>query len=613
MWLRILTYVKPYRRTLLVISGGIVVMAALNQVEPFVYKQVTDTLVAGDTSTNAFQKVILFVGALLLVKLIYTSLNRFTWYLTNVFVVNLEAHLKQIGFDHLMTLSIAFFSDQASGKLMSKLDRGVNRIINIVNNSGMHFIPSLTTALVSFAIVLYYEWRIGVITIFAFIPYILINHWRFQRNNILERKEYRLVDEQYSHFWEVLNSMPLIKAFRAEVFESKRFKKFFKKYIGIRKEMEINTNKAFAGDVILESLSWMMYAYIVWMAWQGQITIGTMMLLVSLITLIRQPLWQLNWIFWEVKRAQIGARDFFRIMDVKPDLLDPTHPKKLTNIQGKIVFDKVSFTYQNKLSQLLTKDEILAESESENEDKQFGLMDKVQVFDDVSFTIEPHQTTAFVGASGSGKTTIASLLLRFFDPDKGRITLDGVDLRELRQRDLRAMIGLVSQDSHLFADTIEENLRYAKPNATESEMWTACEAAYARDFIERLPRGLKTQIGERGVKLSGGQRQRLSLARTILRDPEIIILDEATSALDSESEMYIQQALHQLLQNRTAIVIAHRLSTVQRADKIIVLQDKKILEQGNHSELLAKNGLYASLFKIQSGDTEKLKEWDLVS
>jgi len=255
----------------------------------------------------------------------------------------------------------------------------------------------------------------------------------------------------------------------------------------------------------------------------------------------------------------------------------------------------------------------LAESESENEDKQFGLMDKVQVFDDVSFTIEPHQTTAFVGASGSGKTTIASLLLRFFDPDKGRITLDGVDLRELRQRDLRAMIGLVSQDSHLFADTIEENLRYAKPNATESEMWTACEAAYARDFIERLPRGLKTQIGERGVKLSGGQRQRLSLARTILRDPEIIILDEATSALDSESEMYIQQALHQLLQNRTAIVIAHRLSTVQRADKIIVLQDKKILEQGNHFELLAKNGLYASLFKIQSGDTEKLKEWDLVS
>jgi ATP-binding cassette subfamily B protein len=203
--------------------------------------------------------------------------------------------------------------------------------------------------------------------------------------------------------------------------------------------------------------------------------------------------------------------------------------------------------------------------------------------------------------------------MRFFDPDEGAILLDGVNLKDLQQRELRSYMGLVSQDAYLFADTIRENLRYARPDATDEDMVAACEAAYAMEFIKRLPKGLDTQIGERGVKLSGGQRQRLSIARTILMNPQIIILDEATSALDSESEMYIQKALARLLEGKTSIVIAHRLSTIQRADTIIVLKDLQILEQGNHDELMQSDGLYASLFKIQSGDKEKLKEWDLVA
>lgn len=606
MWLRILTYVKPYRRTLIGISLMIVVMAVLNQLEPFISKRVIDTLVSGGGSAQSFHFLLILLGVLLLAKLIQATLNRVTWYLTNIFVVKFESHLKQQGFDHLMELSIAFFSEQASGKLMSKLDRGVNRIISIVNNSGMHFLPSVVTALISFGIVLYYEWRIGLITLAAFIPYILINHWRFQKNNVLEKREYKLYDEQYSHFWEVLNAMPLIKAFRAEKFERLRLAQFFQDYVSLRKEMEKNTNKAFSGDVILESLSWAMYAYIVWMTWQGQITIGTMTLLIGLIGLIRQPLWQLNWIFWEVKRAQIGAKDFFRIMDVQPEIVDPLEPVKLPEVTGRISFQNVTFTYHNSMAKVMSE---------EDEDLQSGkkpLQEDVKVFDNVSFEIEPNQMTAFVGPSGSGKTTIASMVMRFFDPDQGNILLDGVDLRELRQRELRSHMGLVSQDAHLFASTIAENLRYAKPDATQAEMLAACEAAYAREFIDRLPEGLNTQIGERGVKLSGGQRQRLSIARTILRDPQIIILDEATSALDSESEMYIQQALHKLLQGRTSIVIAHRLSTIQRADKIIVIKNKRIFEQGTHQELMHQDGLYASLFKIQSGDQEKLKEWDLV-
>ena len=612
MFKKILEYTRPYRKTLIFISFLIVIMALLSQIEPFITKAITDQLVENETQ-GVFNYIAILLVVLLLVKLIQSGLNRLSWYLTNIFVIKFESSLKQLGFDHLMKLSLSFFNEQETGKVMSKLDRGVNRLTSIVNNSGMHFIPSVTTALISFSIVLYYEWRIGVLTVLAFVPYVAINRWRFEKNNKLEKREYRLYDKQYAHFWEVLSSMELIKAFRAEEFEKNKLSNFFKKIINIRTEMEKNTNRSIAGDIILESLSWSMYAYIVYMTWQGQITIGTLILLVGLIQMIRQPLWQINWIFWEVKRARIGARDFFKIMNAKPEVVDPSKPVPIKNLRGEITFDQVSFTYKQSMRDYFDKYyEEEGEAKNKLANKKAEIGKGLKVLDRVNFTIEADKVTAFVGPSGAGKTTIASLLMRFFDPDQGKILLDGIDIKKFRQYDLRAQMGLVSQDAHLFASSIEENLKYAKPNASEAEMWRACKIARADEFIEKLDKGLKTTIGERGVKLSGGQRQRLSLARTILRDPKIVILDEATSALDSESEMYIQQALTEVLKGRTSIVIAHRLSTVQRSDKIIVLKDKHLLEQGTHQQLLKKDGLYASLFKIQSGDSEKLKEWDLV-
>ncbi len=600
MFKRIYNYTQPFRKTLIILSVLIVIMAGLKQVSPYISKQITDLLV--EAGFENFNVIIYFLFLLLAARLIQTGLNRLTWYITNIFVVKFESHLKQIGFDHLMRLSLSFYNEQATGKVMSKLDRGVNRIVNIVNNSGMHFLPSVTSAAISFVIVINYEWRIAILILIGFIPYIIVNRIRFEKNNKLERREYKLYDEQYSHFWEVLNSMPLIKAFRAEDYERRRLQKFLKKYFSLRQEMEINTNKAVVGDFFLEAMLWAIYAYMVWVTWQGQITVGTLVMLVGLIQLMREPLWQLNWVFWEIKRAQIGARDFFRIMDVESKLPDPKKPVKLESIKGEFEFHDVSFVYHSNLDSLINKPK---------KDKDYR-PEKVPVLENVSFVIAPNEMTALVGPSGSGKTTIASLLMRFFDPDSGKITLDGVDLRDFNKIELRSYIGLVSQDSHLFATTIEENLRYGKPNATQSEMMVACEVAYADEFINDLPNGLKTQIGERGVKLSGGQKQRLSIARTVLNDPKIIILDEATSSLDSESELYIQRALRRLLSNRTSVVIAHRLSTIQQADKIIVLQDKEILEQGTHQELIKKEGLYTDLFKIQSGQAKLLEEWDLV-
>ena len=605
MFKRIFSYAKPYWRTLATLAVLIAIMAGLQQVSPFVSKQITDLLI--DEGLAGFNSILLLLLLVLVTKFIQTGLNRLTWFMTNIFVVKFEIHLKKIGFDHLMGLSLSYYNEQATGKVMSKLDRGVNRIINIVNNSGMHFLPSVTSALISFIIAVNYEWRLAFLIILGFVPYIAINRWRFKKNNELERQEYKLYDNQYSHFWEVLNSMSLIKAFRAEGYERQRLQTFFKKYMAIRQEMEANTNKAVAGDFFLELMLWGMYAYIVWLTWQGQLTVGTLVMLVSLIQLMREPLWQLNWIFWEIKRAQVGAKDFFKIMDVDQNIPDPKKPVKLKNVRGKFVFDNVSFVYRHEdWSKMKLKSTLKKESTGSSTRKN------LPVLKDVSFTIDPGKMTALVGPSGAGKTTIASLLLRFFDPDQGKILLDGVNIKQLSKQELRSYIGLVSQDSSLFATSIAENLRYAKPSATKSEMMAACKIAYADKFISQLPNGLETEIGERGVKLSGGQRQRLSIARTVLANPKIIILDEATSSLDSESELYIQRALKKLLKNKTSVVIAHRLSTIQQADKIIVLKDQEVLEEGTHQELLKNKKLYSQLFNIQAGQTKLLKEWGLV-
>ncbi len=605
MLLKILAFAKPFWQMLLVITLLIAVMAGLNQAEPFITKNITDILVAQHLDQNWSIIVTLLLG-LLFVKIVQSILNTTTQLITNLFSIKFEAHLKQIGFNHLMQLSLDFFHDQSTGKVMNKLDRGVNRISGIVSNIGIHFLPSITTAIVAFIVVVFHEWKVAVVTVIAFIPYIVINRTRHNKNRVLEKKEYKMYDNQYSHFYEVLGSMQLIKAFRAEKFEKKKMAQFFKELLSIRTMMQRNDAKALSGDLLLEIFSWSMYAYMVYLTWLQQISIGTLILLVGLIQLIRNPLWQINWIFWEVKTAQIGAKDFFKILSIQPSVQDPKSPVTLANVTGKITFENVSFTYDNQ-----TQHQFDSDIEQGRVRKKTQMVNQ-QVFDHVSFTIPANKTTAFIGPSGAGKTTVASLIMRFFDVKEGRILLDGIDIKAVTQHDLRTHFGLVSQDAYLFADSIENNLRYAKNDASQQEMLQACQVAHADEFIEKLPQGLKTVIGERGVKLSGGQRQRLSLARTILRNPKVIILDEATSALDSISEMHIQQALKQILAHRTAIIIAHRLSTIQRSDNIIVLKDQKVLEQGTHPQLMEQDGLYASLFKIQSGDVEKLKEWDLV-
>ncbi|MGI5827781.1 MAG: ABC transporter ATP-binding protein [Patescibacteria group bacterium] len=576
---RILLLAKPYWKRLIGISAAILAISGLKQVEPFVLKQITDTIVnSSQTPQASFVNVL---SGLLLsflgVKLLIVVFNRLSWYLANVFTYRFRAVLREEGFSHLLSLPIKYFNSNQSGHLMSRLDRGTQQITSIINNSGMYFLPNVVTAVIGIFVVTKFNPVIALAMVAAYIPVGFINYKKFTRNQSLEKRENRMFDKQYSHFWEIIGAVELIKSFTAEKFELKQLRKFNKNITKNRLKIEKNHNLFTLSDIFLEIWVWGIYAWIVYLTFSGNFTVGTMVLMLSYVGIIREPLWSLNWIFWEIKRAQIGAKDYFSIMDEKLAVTESANALQLKKSDGHIKFENVTFNYSN------GKD----------------------VLKDVSFEITPGTTCALVGKSGAGKSTIIALLSRFFEVSKGRILIDGTDIRRVSLKSLRKCIGVVSQEPYLFADTIEENLRYGNPNATHKQIEEACRLANAHEFIEKLPKGYKTRIGEKGVKLSGGQRQRLSIARVILKDPAILIFDEATSQLDSHSEALIQQSLAKLSHNRTTIIIAHRLSTVKRANKIIVFDQGMRLEEGPHDELIKNDKLYSSLFNLQNGINEQ--------
>ncbi len=586
---QIVLLARPFWGRIFGISLIIVGMSLANQISPLIARSLIDLVSVGKTKFFLFNQPT-FLNLIILalaVKVSITILNRLSQYASSLLSIKLRHYLREIGFRHLLKLSIGYYNRNQSGRVMSKLSRGTDGIRQIISNLGINLLPSVATALFSIIIVTSINWKIGLTTALVFVPYFFLRRHRFNEVSKIENRQNIIWDREYGHFWEVLANIRLVRTFAAENFELKKFRQVVNKLIKNNYRIEAAGNKGTVAELLVDVWTLGLYAYIFYLGLNKQYTLGTVILLTQYIEMIKQPLWNLTWIFWEVKYAQIGIRDFLKILQVKPDLTESISPVNLLNPRGKVEFGNVWFKYPEKSGQ--------------------------DVLHGVSFTVQSGKTLALVGKSGVGKTTIAHLLVRFFDPDKGRILLDGIDLRDLSFTSLRAATGLVMQESYLYDDTIANNLRYGKPNATNEELLIACRVANAMEFIEKLPKGLETEIGERGIKLSGGQKQRLSLARTVLKNPRVLILDEATSALDSHSELLVQDALWKLIKGRTTIIIAHRLSTIQKADEIIVLDKKKVAEQGTHESLLKLNGIYSSLHKIQSGQIRTLKQWDLVA
>jgi ATP-binding cassette subfamily B protein len=493
----------------------------------------------------------------------------------------IQHELRIDAYAQLQELELRYFEDRATGDLMAVLNDDVNQLERFLDRGANEILQVLTTVVLIGAVFFYLAPGIAWVAFFP-IPFILWGSFRFQR--LLEpkyadvRERAAAVNAELSNR---LGGISTIKAFTAEDDSVRRIEVESERYRHANRAA-IRLSSAFSPlirVVILVGFT----ATLVWggfRALDGGLEVGAYSVMVFLTQRLLWPLTRLGETFDLYQRAMASTNRILDVVDARPGLVDGDRPLPRGSVKGEIGFEDITFSYR----------------------------EGHPVLTEVRLTADAGLTTAFVGATGSGKTTLVKLLLRFYDVDSGQITVDGADVRDLRSRDLRRAIGLVSQDVFLFHGTVRDNIAYGRPDATHEEIRAAADIAEAHEFITRLPEGYDTIVGERGQKLSGGQRQRVSIARAVLVDPPILVLDEATSAVDNETEAAIQRSLERISLDRTTLVIAHRLSTIRHADRIYVLDDGRVAAVGTHEELLEVGGIYRALWDVQTGEAVRWHE-----
>jgi ATP-binding cassette subfamily B protein len=567
---RALRFTFPHRRSVLAITGFTLLIAALNAAEPLVLKLIFDGL----ERSRDMQVVLTGVTILVAVTLAREGLSALTNWLTWHTRLGIHYTLLETTVGRLHRMPLRLQRSEGVGAIMTKLDRGIQGFIGAITQLLFNVFPAVVYLVISVAVMLQLEWRLALLLLaFAPLPAItaaIATPEQTQRERTLLDRWARI----YSRFNEVLSGIVTVRSFAMEDIEKERFLREVAAANSVV-ATGVRTDSSFAAAANI-AVALARIAIICgggWLIVHGEITVGTLVALLGYVGGLFWPVQGLSGVYQTIKKAQASLEEIFGILDVQEHLGDAPNAIEVPAVRGEVEFRDVTFQYEQTDRPLLNG---------------------------VTLSAAAGEVLAIVGPSGSGKTTLMALLMRFYDPITGSIRLDGRDLRELKQSSVRRAIGVVLQDPLLFNDTIRNNIAYGKPDATAAQVEAAARAANAHDFIARMPDGYDTRVGERGSRLSVGERQRVTIARALIKNPSIIILDEATSSLDAESEALVQGAIERLMRGRTTFVIAHRLSTVVNARRIVVLKEGRVAESGSHAELMKLDGYYASLVKQQT-------------
>jgi ATP-binding cassette, subfamily B, bacterial len=572
---RIIKFSKQLWPYYLAIGFFSVLIAVMGLLVPLLSGRAIDEL-RGGTATDVGLLIWLAI-AIFALDFGSTIISNIGGYLGDRMSVKLQRLLGSRYYQHIMDLPQKYFDQELSGKIINRLNRSVNQITQFMQMWSNNFLQFIFSTVFSLAIVAYFSWPIALL-LFALYPiYIWMTVKTSGRWMKFQDKINRYWDIASGRFAESINQIKVVKSFNQEKRELSFFNKKYNKIVAVSKPQSVLWHKRdIQRRVILNVIFFGVYVLIFIQASEGAFTPGQAVALILYAMQIRIPIFTISFLVENTQRAVADSKDYFEIMNIKPAIADIKNAKPLKLKEGKIQFERVSFAY-----------------------------DKVSVLSNISMNILPGTKVALVGESGEGKTTITNLLLRLYEPQKGKILIDMQDINEVTQSSLRDNIGVVFQDPALFSGTIKENIAYANSSVSDEQVIQAAKSANAHEFISKFDKGYNSEIGERGLRLSGGQKQRIAIARALLKNAPILILDEATSSLDSKSEVMVQEALNRLMQGRTTIIIAHRLSTISHVDQIITIKNGRVDEMGSPSELASSGGIYAQLLSLQQNKTDK--------
>ena len=586
---RIFKFALPYRTNIIIFLATVVVDAALVVATPLLLKQLIDDGVIPKDGA-VVTKLAIFVGLLAIADAGFNMLGR---YFSSRIGEGLIYDLRSLVFAHVQKQSIAFFTRTQTGALISRINSDVIGAQQAFTATLSGVVSNVVSLVLVGITMLILSWQITIFSLLLLPVFLIPTKWVGRRLQSLTRESFSVNAEMSSTMTERFNvsGAMLVALYGEPDREREYFRSRARRVADIGIKMAMLNRLFFIALTSVAAIA-TAFAYGIGghLAINGGVTVGTLLAITALLARLYGPLTALSNVRIDVMTSLVSFERVFEVLDLEPMVKNRDGAKVLVTKEPRIEFDNVNFSYPRAEEISLASLESAAKAET----VQSG-----EVLRNLSFVAEPGTMTALVGPSGAGKTTISALLPRLYDVTGGAIKIDGNDIRDLTVESLRDSIGVVMQDAHLFHESIAENLRYAKQDATPSEMQAACEAAQIWKLIESLPNGLDTMVGERGHRLSGGEKQRLAIARLLLKSPAVVILDEATAHLDSENEQLVHAALQTALKGRTSIVIAHRLSTVREADQILVLEKGAIVERGKHDELVAKGGLYSDLYNRQ--------------